>query len=90
MKELYILLFIAIVAVGAHFAFKAPKKTNPWMGRGAGSGEGGEGEGEQTPSGTQTPTSAANLFSADFVPVADTVAQSKTTEKKSRHSHRQR
>lgn len=56
MQELFVVLFIALVAVGAHFAFKKPKKANPWSGRSSASNEN---EGEK---------SSSSSFSSDFTP----------------------
>jgi hypothetical protein len=64
MQELYTVLFISIVAVGAYFAFKKPKKANPRLGRGGHQGGGDEQGGGETPTGVETVTPIS--FAGDF------------------------
>lgn len=59
MQELYVLLFVGVVAIGAYFAFKKPKKENVWMGHSAPSGGDSSTDGE-----------TGIVFSGDTAPVS--------------------
>lgn len=87
MQELYVILFIALISVGAYFAFKKPKKTNAWDGRGSSSGS-GEQDGEQNP--TSTSQTTPSSFYGDVAPLALVTEEEKTSSTTKKRSTKPR